>query len=164
MKRLIALSVPTADQASALRAQLLALQSEELVQVIDAVVVERTDNGKVRLDQLVDLTARGTLSGAFWGTLIGLIFASPVFGLAAGMAVGAAGGALSDIGIEDGFMKRLGESLEPGTAALFVMVNHLAEDKVLSRLEGLDQATLLTTNLDVDDEAELRRKIEAHRG
>lgn len=161
MSTLLALSFPDADAANAARDQLLALRPTLTVDLADAVVVERREDGKVRLDQLTDLTARGILSGGFWGALVGLIFAAPVFGLAVGMTAGGVSGALADIGIDDGFMKRLGADLQPGTAALFLLVRHMATDKVLDHLDGLGEASVLYTNLDVQDEQALRARIEA---
>jgi len=162
MRTLIALSFPDPDRAETVRQQLLSLQSSLLVDLEDAAVVVRKEDGKVKLHQTVDLTARGTLSGGFWGTLLGLIFMSPIAGLAAGMAVGAISGALADIGIEDAFMKKLGKTLQPGSSAVFFLVRQAALEKVMDRLHGLKDATVLHTNLDVDDERELRELVESN--
>jgi hypothetical protein len=43
----------------------------------------------------------------FWGMLFGLIFLTPLFGLAVGAAIGALGGAFRDYGIDDDFIKRV---------------------------------------------------------
>ena len=64
----------------------------------------------------------GAASGALWGGLIGLIFFMPLFGMAIGAASGAAAGALSDHGVDDNFMKELGNKLPEGGAAVFVLV------------------------------------------
>jgi uncharacterized membrane protein len=50
------------------------------------------------LNQAVNLTAAGALSGGFWGSLIGLIFLCPMLGFAIGAATGAASGALTECG------------------------------------------------------------------
>ena len=162
MSDLIALSFHDPDRASHVKDQLLALQRTHLVDLEDAAVVVRKDNGKVKLKQTVDLTARGTLSGGFWGTLIGLLFLAPVWGLAAGMAVGAVSGALADVGIDDRFMKDLGKELTPNSSALFILVRKVSLDKVLAQVEGIEDATVLHTSLDVDDERTLRHKLDAH--
>ena len=77
------------------------------------VIVERRSDDKVKLHQ-PSMAAAGAVSGALWGGLIGMIFLVPLFGMALGAASGAPGGAMSDYGIDDKFMKELGTELEPG--------------------------------------------------
>ena len=78
--------------------------------------------GKVKLHQSNKLAAGGAVGGALWGGLIGLIFFVPLFGMAIGAATGAATGALTDVGVDDNFMKDLGEKLQPGGAAVIVLI------------------------------------------
>ena len=110
--------VPTAQQVASNLGE--AIKGHE-IEVDDVVIVERKGDGKVKLHQ-PSLAGLGAASGAVWGGLIGLIFLVPLFGMALGAAAGAAGGALTDTGVDDDFMKRLGEELEPGKAALIVLV------------------------------------------
>ncbi|NNF45947.1 MAG: DUF1269 domain-containing protein [Desulfofustis sp.] len=49
---------------------------------------------------------------------------------------GALGGKLADIGINDQFMKDLGETFEPNTSAFFVLASKATPDK---ELEGLSR-------------------------
>jgi uncharacterized membrane protein len=79
----------------------------------DAVIVERRPDGNIKLHQ-PSLAGRGAAGGALWGGLIGLIFLMPLFGMAIGAASGAAARALSDYGINDDFMKELGDKLPGG--------------------------------------------------
>lgn len=69
-----------------------------------------------------------------WGALIGLIFFNPLLGWVAGATAGAVSGAVTDIGIDDNFIKELGNTIEPGTSALFVLVRKATPDKVLAEL------------------------------
>ena len=106
-------------------------------------VVERDQDGKIHVKQAVNLTALGAktgeLWGAMWGTLVGLLFMNPLAGMVLGAAVGAGSGALSgslaDYGIDDSFVKKLGETITPGSSALFVLVKRATEDKVLPEIE-----------------------------
>ena len=84
-----------------------------MISLDDAVVVTRDEDGKVKLHQSRKLAAAGAAGGALWGGLIGLIFFVPLLGMAVGAATGAATGALTDIGVDDRFMKDLGEKLTP---------------------------------------------------
>ena len=110
------------------------MQNDYLLDLEDAVVAVKDARGKVKLHQSVNLTAFGALRGGFWGTLIGLIFLNPLLGFAVGAGAGAVSGALTDVGINDDFMKELASSLKPETSALFVLVRSATPDKVLEEL------------------------------
>lgn len=159
MSDLIVVSFPDELQAEEVRLRLLKLQREYLVDLEDAVVVLRKDDGKVKLRQLHNLTASGAIGGGFWGTLVGLLFLNPLFGLAIGSAAGAVTGALSDVGIDDDFMKELGQSLPPGSSALCVLVRKVTADKVLSEL-GQFEGKVLRTSLSHEDETRLKTAFE----
>jgi uncharacterized membrane protein len=145
-------------KAEEVRLALLKMQKEYLIDLADAVVVVRDLKGKVRLRQMYNLTASGAVSGGFWGALIGLIFLNPLFGMAIGAAAGAVSGALSDVGIDDNFMKNLGETLKPGTAALCVLIRHMTPDKVVEEIKQFG-GTLIQTNLCHENEAKLREAL-----
>ena len=158
MSNLIVLGFNNEADAFEMRAALARLQSEYLIEMEDAVVVTRDAQGKVKLHQPVNLTAAGALRGGLWGSLIGLLFLNPLLGAAIGAGSGAVSGALSDIGINDQFMKDLGATLTPGTSALFVLVRKVTADKVLERLKG-EGGTVLKTSLDHTKEAALQAAL-----
>ena len=110
---------------------------------------------------LVNLAGVGALDGAFWGMLIGLLFFAPWLGLAVGAITGAISGKFTDIGDDDKFIKEVGETIEPGTSALFLLVRDVTPDKVLERLEGFNP-TVLQTSLSKEDEQKLREAFSAH--
>jgi uncharacterized membrane protein len=87
--------------------------------------------------------------------LIGMLFWMPWLGLAIGAASGALGGALSDYGVDDKFIKEVGATIEPGGSALFLLIETWTEDKVMDELSKFD-AQVLQTSLSKDDEAKLR--------
>src|SRR5262245_12686832 len=74
MSNLVAVVFPDETTAFEMRAALLKMQKEHLIQLEDSVVVTRDAKGKVKLDQAVNLTKAGAIGGGFWGMLIGLIF------------------------------------------------------------------------------------------
>jgi uncharacterized membrane protein len=135
---------------------LLDLQKQELIKVHDAAVVSwEADAKKPKTRQLNNLAGVGALGGAFWGMLFGLIFFIPLLGLAIGAAAGALGGAMSDVGIDDDFIKRARAEITPGTSALFVMTSDAVIDKVRDAFKGTNPQ-LLETNLSNEQEAKLR--------
>jgi uncharacterized membrane protein len=120
----------------------------------------KDQSGKVKLHQPVNLTAAGAVSGGFWGTLIGLLFLNPLLGMAVGATAGAVSGALTDLGIDDKFMKELAASLHPGSSVLFVLVRKATPDKVLEELAGTG-GKVLKSSLSHDDEAKLQAALNA---
>jgi uncharacterized membrane protein len=134
MSNLVAIAYPDEATAGEVAQTLLELQKEHSIELEDLVVAIRKDDGKIKLKQSFSPAATGAAGGALWGGLIGLIFLMPLLGAAIGGATGAATGALTDVGVDDSFMKQLGEKLQPGGAALFVLVRRSTPDKVLPRI------------------------------
>ena len=119
MSDLVFIAFDNEKQAEEVRDKVLEMQREYLIEVDDAVVVVRDQNGRVKLNQLVHPVAGGAVAGAFWGMLVGWLFLMPLAGAAVGAAGGALGGSLVDVGIGDQDMKRqANEALKPGTAGL----------------------------------------------
>ena len=110
MSDLVVIAFPTEAAAEEVRKKLLDMQQEYLIELGDAVIAVKQPNGGVKLNQLFHPTAAGAVSGAFWGTLIGMIFLMPLVGTALGAAGGALGGALTDVGIDDNFMKEAAQT------------------------------------------------------
>jgi uncharacterized membrane protein len=101
------------------------------------------------------------LGGGFWGTLVGLLFLNPLLGAAVGAGIGAASGSLSDIGIDDGFLRELGDTLPKGSAALCLLLRDATPDRLIERLRAhAPNAKLLRTNLSHTDEEKLRQLLE----
>lgn len=155
MSDLIAIVYPSEAKAEEVRQRLLELQKEYLIQVGDAVIATKTKEGKVKLNQLVNTTFAGAASGSFWGLLIGVLFLNPLLGVAVGAASGALGGALTDVGINDNFIKELADSLQEDSAALFVLVRQMTADKILKEISPYG-GTVLKTSLDETKEQVLR--------
>ena len=139
---------------------LLKMQKDYLIDLEDAVVAVKDAKGKVKLHQAVNLTAAGAVSGGFWGSLIGLIFLNPLLGAAVGATAGAVSGGLTDVGINDKFMKELAGTMKPGSSVLFVLVRKSTPDKVLEEVKGTG-GKILKTSLSHDDEAKLQAALSA---
>ncbi|WP_458757146.1 DUF1269 domain-containing protein [Afipia sp. TerB] len=155
MSDLVAIVYPTEAKAEEVRQRLLKLQKEYLITLSDAVIAVKTDSGGIKLNQMVNTTAMGAITGSFWGLLVGALFLNPIFGVAVGAASGALGGALSDFGIDDAFMKELSASLNTGNAALFVLIKNMTADKVLKQIQDAG-GVVLKTSLDETKEKVLR--------
>lgn len=162
MSELIVIGYEQESEADAARDELLGMAREYLVDVADAVVAVADRSGKIKLNQMVNLWTVGATGGAFWGLLIGFLFLNPLLGVALGAGAGALSGAFSDYGINDRFMREVADVLQPGQAALFMMVRQNASDKVIDRL-GKWGGRVIRTNLDTSKEAALRLAFEKAR-
>lgn len=161
MSSLVVVGFPTVEEAEQVRQELVDIQREQLISLEDAVVVEHDSKGQVHLRQALNLTTAGALGGGFWGSLVGLLFLNPLLGAAIGAGIGAASGSMSDLGINDGFMRELGETLPQGSAALCVLLRDSTPDRVIERLrKHAPHARLLRTNLSHTDEERLRQLLE----
>src|SRR5246127_2659043 len=158
MADLVEIAFPSEEKAEQVRQKLLDMQKEYLIELGDAVIAVKEPNGHVKLNQLFNPTATGAVSGTFWGTLIGMIFLMPLAGAAIGAASGTLGGYLTDVGIDDKWMKETAAAIQPGTAALFVLVRKVTADKVLEGLKG-EGGTVLKTSLDHTKEAALQAAL-----
>jgi uncharacterized membrane protein len=158
MSDLVVIGYEDQFKAEEVRLMLWKMQKDYLIDLEDAVVAEKNDKGKVKLHQAHSLTTAGAVSGGFWGSLIGLIFLNPLLGMAAGAAAGAVSGALTDLGINDKFMKELSESLHPKSSMLFVLVRSSTPDKVLEELKGTG-GKVLKTSLSHEDESKLQAAL-----
>src|SRR5262249_49238689 len=105
MSELVVIAFPNEAKAEQVRQKLLAMQKDYLIELGDAVIAVKDASGRVKLNQLLNTTATGAVSGTFWGTLIGLIFLMPLAGAALGAASGAIGGAVTDVGINGRWVK-----------------------------------------------------------
>ena len=160
MSTLVVIGYDDPFKAQEVRLMLAKMQKDYLIDLEDAVVAVKDEKGKVKLHQAVNLTAAGAVSGGFWGSLIGLIFLNPLLGLAMGATAGAVSGTLSDVGIDDKFMKELAAQMNPNSSVLFILVRKATPDKVLDEIKGTG-GKILKTSLSHDDEAKLQAALSA---
>lgn len=157
MSDLVAVAYDDVAQAQRVAGNLGQAVKAHIIEIDDLVIVERKQDGKVKLHQ-PSMAGIGAASGALWGGLIGLIFLVPLFGMALGAAAGAATGALSDSGVDDDFMKRLGAELDPGNAAVIVLIRSVTADKLLPEIK--EHGTVIQTSLSTEDEEALKQALE----
>jgi uncharacterized membrane protein len=162
MSTLVAIGYSDPYKAEEVRLMLRKMKKDYLIDLEDAVVAVKDEKGKIRLNQPFSLTGAGALSGGFWGALIGLLFLNPLLGMVAGAAAGAASGALTDVGIDDRFMRELAANLKPGSSVLFALVRTSTPERVLEELQGTG-GKVLRSSLAHEDEARLQKALSAAR-
>ena len=137
------------------------LQRENLISIIDSASVSwPPDRKKPSTRQSAGTVSTGALGGAFWGMLFGLIFLVPLLGAAVGAAGGALAGSLTDVGIDDNFIKKVRSEVTPGTSALFLMTTGAVVDRIREDFVAHHPTELIFTNLSGDQEAALRQVFE----
>jgi len=171
MGQLVVLGFDGMSAAGEVLNKVRSLKAQHLLELEDAVVVERDAEGVVHMKQAVNLTrlgaASGGLSGAFWGMLVGLLFLNPLAGMAIGAGAGAGAGALSgslmDYGVNDDFVKKLAETIPNNSSALFVLMRDATMDKVVAEIQQWNPR-VLNTSMSNDQEAKLVEALKAHAG
>jgi uncharacterized membrane protein len=121
-------------------------------------VISRDQNGKYRVTTNHHPVAEGMTWGMFWGVLFGLLFFVPVFGLAVGGLLGAMFGLFDKIGIDKTFQQEVRDMLQPGTSALFMVVDKVTTDKAVQALAKYG-GRVLKTSLSTDAEQKLQEAL-----
>jgi uncharacterized membrane protein len=155
---LVAIAYPDVATAREVASNVGEAQKAHLIELDDLVIVERRNNGKIKLHQ-PSMAGVGAAGGAMWGGLIGLLFLAPMVGMAIGAASGAAAGAMSDAGVDDRFMKDLGAQLDSGGAALILLVREANMDKLLAEVKIPGE--VIQGSLSTDSEQALRDALAA---
>ena len=102
--------------------------------------------GKIRIHQTKDTsTGQGAAAGGWVGMLAGLLFMAPLVGAVLGAAIGGIWAKLRDIGISDKQMSTMGENLERGDAALFLLLRPEAPTTLVRELRRFDGTVLFSS-------------------
>jgi uncharacterized membrane protein len=110
-----------------------AMDREGSIDLIDAAVIVRGQDGKVKFEETADPSGKKWAKrGAIAGGLVGLIFPpSIIVGAAVGGGAGGIWGKVRDKGFKDEDLKEIGTSLPPGSSAIIAV----AEDRMIEQLE-----------------------------
>ena len=128
------------------------LAANHSLQVHDAVVVAKTDDGHTKVVETIDpQPGRAALSGAMWTGLLGLLLAGPV-GWIAGGVIGAGAGAVAakvvDLGVPDEWVDWFREAVKPGTTTVVLLLTDINVDALVTEAERFVGAELIYANLD----------------
>jgi len=155
MSELMVLGFENEMEADRFGLKLAELQKDLIVQLQDAAMVVRDEDGKPHVKHGNKLVGAGALGGAFWGMLFGLLFFVPFLGLAIGAGMGALFGKLGKTGIDRQVLEQMGDAVPPGKAGWFLVISQMTEDKFLAAVQGTN-ATLVRSNLSHEQEEELK--------
>jgi uncharacterized membrane protein len=155
MADLIAIGYPDETTGSLAAEEVKRLSSELIIEPDAVAVIVRDREGKFHVHTSHHPVGGGATWGMFWGMLFGLLFFVPVFGMAVGAGLGALMGKVEKTGIDKQFQQQVRDLLQPGTSALFVVVEKVTPDKAVEALSQYG-GTVLKSSLSKDAEAELQ--------
>lgn len=149
----------TAAQAAALVEQ---LESDLLIQPDAVAVIRRDASGRFHVETNHHVVGAATTWGMFWGLLFGFLFFVPILGVAFGAALGGLAGLVDRSLVNREFAEKVRDLVQPSTSALFLMVEHVPSDKVVSSVARFG-GTVLRSTLDSHTEVELQEALTGRR-
>jgi len=130
--------------------------AHDLIIKPDAIaVVARDKDGSYHVQTSHHALGAGASWGMFWGFLFGMLFFIPVLGVAVGAGLGAILGKMAKTGIDKQFQDQVRDMLQPGTSALFLMLDKVNPDQAAEAMRKYG-GTILKTSLSEQDEKELQ--------
>src|SRR5512140_2315728 len=144
-------AIAAAEEAERL-AQDLIIQPDAIAAIV------RKQDGKYKVITNHHAVGAGATWGMFWGLLFGLLFFIPVFGMALGAGLGALMGKITKSGVDKEFQDQVRGMLQPGTSALFLMVEKVTPDKATEAMSKYG-GTVLKTSLSKEGERELQEAL-----
>jgi uncharacterized membrane protein len=115
------------------------LHEGQVLQILNAALLVKHRDGTVAVVDTREIDPKkGRVLGAITGGLVGLL-AGPggaIVGALAGMGAGGAAGKLIDEGFSDEFLNNLQDHLQPGSAAVILLVEHRWRRSAVDALGG----------------------------
>ncbi|HEY1516367.1 MAG TPA: DUF1269 domain-containing protein [Solirubrobacteraceae bacterium] len=158
MADLIAIGYNAEETAEQAAEEVYRLAHDLVIEPEAVAVIKRDKNGRYKVTTNHHPVAEGVTWGMFWGILFGLLFFIPVFGLAVGGVLGALLGTIDKIGIDKTFQQQVRDMLQPGTSALFLVVDKVTPDKAVAALSKYG-GRVLKTSLSEDAEHKLQEAL-----
>ena len=158
MATLVAIGYPDETTATAASLEAQRLAKDLIIQPDAIAAIIRDKEGKFHVTTNHHEVAGGASWGMFWGLLFGVLFFIPFLGMAVGAGLGALMGKMTKGAINKEFQGQVRDMLQPGTSALFLVIEHVTPDKAV---DGLAQfgGTVLKSSLPKETEAELQAAL-----
>jgi uncharacterized membrane protein len=134
MSTLVAIGYPDETTATAASLEADRLRKDLILQPDAIAVIIRDKEGKFHVTTNHHPVGGGATWGMFWGLLFGVLFFIPVFGMAVGAGLGALMGKMGKNSIDKEFRDQVRDMLEPGTSALFLVIEKATPDKAVEAL------------------------------
>jgi uncharacterized membrane protein len=158
MSTLVAIGYPDETTATAASLEADRLRKDLILQPDAIAVIIRDKEGKFHVTTNHHPVGGGATWGMFWGLLFGVLFFIPVFGMAVGAGLGALMGKMGKNSIDKEFADQVREMLEPGTSALFLVIEKVTPDKAVEAL-GKYGGRVLKSSLSKKAEDDLQEAL-----
>src|SRR4051794_1970811 len=158
MSTLIAIGYPEEATADLAKAEAERLSRDLIIQPDAIAAIKRDPDGKFQVTTSHHPVAGGTSWGMFWGLLFGMLFFIPFLGMAIGAGLGALMGKMTKGAINKEFQEQVRDMLQPGTSALFLVIEHATPDKAIEGLAPFG-GTVLKSSLSKEVEAQLQEAL-----
>jgi uncharacterized membrane protein len=158
MSTLIAIGYGDETTATAAADVAESLQKDLIIEADAIAVIRRDREGKYHVTTNHHEVGGGATWGMFWGLLFGMLFFIPVFGMAVGAGMGALMGKVAKTGIDKQFQDEVRDMLQPGTSALFLVVEKVTPDKAIDALSQFG-GKVLKSSLSKKAEEELQAEL-----
>jgi uncharacterized membrane protein len=163
MADLIAIGYDDEETAGRAAEEVARLEHELVIEPEAVAVIVRDRDGKFKVTTNHHPVAEGATWGMLWGALFGLLFFIPVLGLAFGGVLGTLIGAVEKVGIDKQFQQEVRDMMQPGTSALFMIVDKVTPDKAINGLSRYG-GHVLKTSLSEDAERQLQEALHGREG
>jgi uncharacterized membrane protein len=158
MATLVAIGYPDETTATAASLEVQRLSKDLIIQPDAVAAIIRDREGKFHVTTNHHAVSGGATWGMFWGLLFGMLFFIPFLGMAVGAGLGALMGKMTKGAINKEFQEQVRDMLQPGTSALFLVVEQVTPDKAVEALAHFG-GTVLKSSLPKDTEAELQHAL-----
>jgi uncharacterized membrane protein len=155
---LIAIGYDDEETAQKAAEEVYRLADDLVIQPEAVAVIVRDKNGKYKVTTNHHPVAEGVTWGMFWGVLFGLLFFVPVFGLVIGGVFGTLFGVIEKTGVDKQFQRQVRDMVQPGTSALFLVVDKVTPDKAIEALSKFG-GKVLKSSLSNDAEQQLEEAL-----
>jgi uncharacterized membrane protein len=157
---LFGLSFDSISRAQQFMLAIKDLASRRRLHLVDAVLVVKGDDHRVRVHETIDpQAARSAISGAMWVGLLGLLVGGPVgwiAGLGIGAGVGAATAKVIDLGIPDEWVRWFKDAVQPGSATVLVLASDIDQRALGAEVERFPNVRLVHTTIHTEAFSQLR--------
>jgi len=160
MATLIAIGYPDETTAGAAAEQARSMARAHLIEPEAIAVISRNRDGRFQASTDHHAASEGASWGMLWEVIFGVLFFVPVLGMTVGAGLGALMGKVAKAGIDREFQDQVRGMLQPGTSALFLMIDRVAPDKAVERLQPLG-GTVLKSALSKDQEQLFHEALQA---
>lgn len=158
MAELIAIGYPDETTAALAEQEAERLSRELIIQADQLAVVVRDKEGKYHVTTNHHEVGTGATWGMLWGLLFGILFFVPVFGMAVGAGLGALMGKVAKSSVDQEFERQVRDLVQPGTSALFMVIDKVTPDKAVEALRKYG-GTVLKSSLTKETEEELQKAL-----